>query len=75
MFFAGPVHLTRYWCCRVPRYSLLAHIAGVCRPCCVLLRGFYGVFVFMHRGMCEALFGVPVFRTGCEICRVMFALR
>ena len=37
-------------------------------------RGFYGVFLFMHRGMCEALFGVPVFRPACEICRVMFAL-
>ena len=23
LFFAGPVRLTRYWCCRVPRYSLL----------------------------------------------------
>ena len=25
------------------------------------------MFVFMHRGMCEALFGVPVFRPSCVI--------
>jgi len=35
-------------------------------------QGFYWVFVFMPR-MCEALFGVPVFRPCCEIC-TMFAL-
>ena len=148
LFFAGPVRLTRYWCCRVPRYSLLvcavrvvccfvfrprhdlcrvmsallralqccvlrpvvlpvALVGGVtycpavsllrsavcelvalcgvsscpvpCSDLCALLCDFvparYGVFVFMHRGMCEALFGVPVLRPGCEICRVMFALR
>jgi hypothetical protein len=51
--------------------------ALTCVLCYAILfqRGFYWVFLFMHRGMCEALFGVPVFRPGCEICRVMFALR
>ena len=51
--------------------------ALTCVLCYAILfqRGCYGVFVFMHRGMCEALFGVPVFCPGCEICCVMFALR
>ena len=43
--------------------------ALTCVLCYAILfqQGFYWVFVFMHRGMCEALFGVPVFRPGCEI--------
>ena len=78
LFFAGPVRLTRYWCCRVPRYSLL--VCAVRVVCCFVFRPGHELCrvmsaVFMHRGMCEALFGVPVFRPGCEICRVMFALR
>ena len=37
LFFAGPVRLTRYWCCcRVPRYSLL--VCAVRVVCCFVFR-------------------------------------
>ena len=80
--YCPAVSLLRSAVCELVALCGVSSCPVPCSDLCALLCDFVparflrGVCaMFMHRGMCEALFGVPVFRPGCEMCRVMFALR